>query len=669
MTSLLLPQTFSRYRSIASLGRGGMAEVILAEMRVGKGVTRLAVLKRIWSDLATDAEVVSMFLREARESALMNHPNVAQTYEVLEHAKRPAVAMEYLDGQPLTRVMDRLLRSGGLTLTLRLRILANVLAGLDYAHNLEDFDGTPLGVVHRDLNPQNVVVTYDGQVKLVDFGLAKSLFATRQTGREAAGGGDRVSCIAPEQLWGTRIDRRADVFSAGVMLWEMLAGRRLWLGLSEATIIRHLMSRAPIRALPTDAHPPEGLARVCARALAIDPEMRFGSAAEFAAEIERLVPGSDDSHARHLGKIVSLAFAQERAARRALIETHVRAHRPGAEKENVISHQAPRSHGPSDHQLQRLAAPALPPRLPPPFRFGDAPLGGSSAAIWGEDDASASGGTLAIDLDCIVSIEPLREAAEGGTEQPAEELPEPVEPLEPIEPVDEALPQTRVYQARAVRRPWKSVIAGFSVAMAILLGAGGLWAGLSRSAADTTVTSSPASIGPNDRPAWGQIRHEAPTPLTRLENVSHSTTTPVGSEYSDALPLPRRGRDHFGNHATISRTVHSRSRMEDTEVADDRSPTRDSEAESSSEQNEELSRDHERIRHHDDDILPPSEEMATVNSLPVPPVAATPGVPGTAPGPRAAPETKSSAPVGLVSTLGRSSRTRRPIDTSDPFNP
>ncbi len=650
MTSLLLPQTFSRYRSIASLGRGSVAEVILAEMRVGRGVTRLAVLKRIWPDLASDAEFVAMFLREARLSALMNHPNVAQTYEVLEDPKRPAIAMEYLGGQPLKRVMERLFRSGGLTLTLKLRILANVLAGLDYAHNLTDHAGTPLGVVHRDLNPQNVVVTYDGQVKLVDFGLAKSLFATRQTGREATGAGARVAYMAPEQLWGTRIDRRADVFSAGVMLWEMLAGRRLWLGLSEATIIRHLMSRAPIRALPTGAQPPEGLSRVCARALAVDPDMRFGSAAEFAAEIERLVPGSDDSHARHLGKIVSLAFAQERAARQALIDKNVRALRLGADKV-AISFGAPGSASGPDRPPRRASmpgltprlppAPAMPPRLPPPFRFGEGTSGRSLAAIWGEDEASSSGHTQAIGPECIVSVEPISRAAEARAEEPyepsAEDHSQSID-SEGIEPEDEAL-QTTVYLRPAVRRPWKSVVIGFSAATAMLLGAGGLWAAATRSVGDKISTTSPGPRRPSDRPTWSEAKRDAPAPPKPPELGADEKTAPLGEEYSYAFPTRPTGRDSVRNHVTVNRTVHGRSRSEASETADDRTVTRVPEVGSPAEQNDEPPRGHGRMRHPDDDILPPSEEIAQVNS----------------------------SPVGLISTLGRPPRTRRPIDASDPF--
>ncbi|MEO8214764.1 MAG: protein kinase, partial [Myxococcales bacterium] len=313
----------SRYTPIGQIGRGGMAEAILAEMRVGHGVTKLVVLKRMWPDLATDADFVSMFVREARLSARMNHPNVVQTYEVLDDPKRPigpTLVMEYLDGQPLTRILHRMVGSTALGLTLRLRIVTNVLAALDYAHELTDLVGRAQGVVHRDVNPQNVFVTYTGQVKLLDFGVAKSLTAAYRTRPGLVRG--KLGYMAPEQVVGAMVDRRADLFAVGVMLWEMVSGRRMWQGRTDGEIVRHLASFLPMPPV-SDVDLPRGLQGICARALAARPQNRYASAAEFAGELERLLVGSDDAHRRNLGRVVCLGFGPERAARRSMIENHL----------------------------------------------------------------------------------------------------------------------------------------------------------------------------------------------------------------------------------------------------------------------------------------------------------------------------------------------------------
>ena len=160
----------------------------------GGGARRLAVLKRIWPELATDPDFVTMFLDEARLSLRLNHANVVQTYEVLAGDDELAIAMEYLDGQPLTRVLNRCCADRGelSAAAAAAHPRPSVLAGLEHAHTLADLDGTPLGVVHRDVSPQNVFVTYDGQVKLVDFGVAKTLAAVAPDAPGRAEGEARV---------------------------------------------------------------------------------------------------------------------------------------------------------------------------------------------------------------------------------------------------------------------------------------------------------------------------------------------------------------------------------------------------------------------------------------------------------------------------------------------
>jgi eukaryotic-like serine/threonine-protein kinase len=316
-----------RYEPIAQIGRGGMAEVLLTMVHAGGGVRRLEVLKRIWPELATDPDFVTMFLDEARLSLRLNHANVVQTYEVLSGGGQLAIAMEYLDGQPLTRVLNRLMRgSNALSLPLRLRVVTSVLAGLEHAHTLTDLDGTPLEVVHRDVSPQNVFVTYDGRVKLVDFGVAKTLAASHHTRPGAIKG--KLAYMAPEQLQCAAVDRRADLFAVGVMLWEILAGRRMWQGKTEVDIVSHLANGRQFPPLPLDANLPTALDTICMRALDPDPESRYQTAAEFEMELERVLVGVADSHARHLGKVVSMAFEAERAERQAVIERALRGEGP-----------------------------------------------------------------------------------------------------------------------------------------------------------------------------------------------------------------------------------------------------------------------------------------------------------------------------------------------------
>ncbi|RYE83091.1 MAG: serine/threonine protein kinase [Myxococcales bacterium] len=205
-------RTFGKYRLVAELGHGGMANVFLAASTGPASVTKLLVLKQIRPEMAGDPAFVEMFLDEARLAARVNHPNVVQTLEVGEASGHYYLAMEFLDGQPLSRIQGRE-AAEQLTLSQRLRILVDALGGLHHAHELRHYDGSSLGVVHRDATPQNIFVTYDGQVKVVDFGVAKAATSSGQTSAGVIKG--KLSYMAPEQARGEPIDRRADVFSVG----------------------------------------------------------------------------------------------------------------------------------------------------------------------------------------------------------------------------------------------------------------------------------------------------------------------------------------------------------------------------------------------------------------------------------------------------------------------
>jgi serine/threonine-protein kinase len=278
----------------------------------------LVVLKRIWPELAQDPDFIAMFLDEARVCVRMNHPNVVRTHEVGREGDQLYIAMEYLRGRSLRQLAARVAGQGGLPLPLHLQVLADVLAGLEHAHTLTDERGAPLAIVHRDVSPQNVFLTYDGAVKLVDFGIAKSVAASHRTRPGVMKG--RVAYMAPEQMRGAgQVDRRADLFSVGVMLWEAAAGRRLWDDLPEAAIVGRLLS-GPAIAPPLGPHRlPTGLLRVCRRALALDPRDRYATAAEFRADLLPLLRESSAQLQGELGRTLSTVFAEERTAMTELV--------------------------------------------------------------------------------------------------------------------------------------------------------------------------------------------------------------------------------------------------------------------------------------------------------------------------------------------------------------
>ena len=277
------PASVGRYRLIASLGHGGMADVYLAAVSGPAGISKLQVVKRLRRESATDPERVAMFLDEARLAARVNHPNVVQTFEVGAAEGAYFIAMEYLEGAPFNRLISRA-RTSPPPPGVMLRILADVLAGLHHAHELTDYDGTPLHVVHRDASPHNVIVTYEGHTKLLDFGIAMS--DVRAADPRAGAVQGKVQYMAPEQARAKPLDRRADVFVMGIVLWEILAGRKMWERGSSDMEVLHKLATGDLPKLSDSKKdvPPE-LARIAARALALEPAERYATAAEMRADL------------------------------------------------------------------------------------------------------------------------------------------------------------------------------------------------------------------------------------------------------------------------------------------------------------------------------------------------------------------------------------------------
>jgi eukaryotic-like serine/threonine-protein kinase len=320
------PSIIGKYHLIAQLGQGGMATVHLASAQGPVGFHKLIVVKVLRHDLTVDnRELCQMFLDEARLAARMQHPNVVQTLEAGEDDGRVYLVMEYLEGQPLNLLLRRAKQKPGLwSLHVHIRVLAEALRGLHYAHELRDYDGTPLGVVHRDVSPHNVFVTYDGQIKLVDFGVAKIAASEQQTQAGVLKG--KIGYMAPEQVEGARFDRRADIFAAGVMLYEALCGERLWQGLPDATIFRHLLEGKIPDIYTAAPKAPRRLRDACAKALAVNPGARFRTAAEMQRELEQWLETSvTRASARQTGRTAALLFDIERHELRKLIDRRLKA--------------------------------------------------------------------------------------------------------------------------------------------------------------------------------------------------------------------------------------------------------------------------------------------------------------------------------------------------------
>lgn len=315
-----LPRQFGKYTLLRRLAAGGMAEIFLALQRSAGGFEKLIVIKRILPSMNQDQAFIEMLLHEARVAASMSHPNIVQTFDVGQVDRTYFIAMEHIHGEDL-RTIVRAMRKKNLSefpLEHAIAITTGMCAGLAYAHERRDLDGRLLNIVHRDISPQNIVVTFSGDVKIVDFGVAKS---SSQSGEDTKDGQlkGKVPYMSPEQAAGSSIDWRSDIFAVGVLLFELATGKRLFKGASEFETLKLICDKEYPR--PSDVKPgfPPALDRIIMKALEKDREKRYQSAREMQGDLESFVreeriPVSQISLTQWMQSLFEDKLAQQRDA-------------------------------------------------------------------------------------------------------------------------------------------------------------------------------------------------------------------------------------------------------------------------------------------------------------------------------------------------------------------
>jgi len=273
-----------KYRVVRKIESGGMAEVFQGVAESIEGFTKKVAIKRVLPHLAENKKFLAMFLDEARLSLRMTHANVVQVFDIGQAGGTYFIVMEFVDGTDLKKVMEVMRRRGSrLPVELGLYIVMEVCRGLGYAHELADADGRNLGIVHRDVSPPNILLSRQGEVKLVDFGLAKATSQLEHTDPGVVKG--KFAYLSPEAAWGRAVDNRADIFACGIIMFELLAGKRLFLGETDVQTVElvRLGDVPSLSAINPDVG--DELERITRKALAADPRDRYQSCIEMSEEL------------------------------------------------------------------------------------------------------------------------------------------------------------------------------------------------------------------------------------------------------------------------------------------------------------------------------------------------------------------------------------------------
>ena len=308
-----MSERLGKYRLLKRLAAGGMAEIWLAKQHGVEGFEKLVVIKRILPNLADNDEFVQMFLDEARLAAQLSHPNIVQIFELGRSEGSYFIAMEYIHGENLRSVMKAAARAGRpMPVSHVAKVVSMACEALYYAHTKADFSGRPLGIVHRDISPQNLLLSFEGQVKVVDFGIAKAATQVQETRTGVLKG--KYAYMSPEQCRGQKLDARSDIFALGIVLWELATGTRLYKQKSELMILKAITEEPTPPPTEVRQAIPAELEAIILKALAKRREDRFQTCHEMHMALEGYLHGQGQPPSPvHLAQYVSGLFPDKLA--------------------------------------------------------------------------------------------------------------------------------------------------------------------------------------------------------------------------------------------------------------------------------------------------------------------------------------------------------------------
>jgi serine/threonine protein kinase len=437
------PTTFGKYLLLERINVGGMAEVFIAKAFGVEGFERFLAIKKILPTMAEDQEFITMFIDEARISVQLNHANVVHIHELGKYDETYFIAMEYVAGRDLRTILERYRRRKEIMPTAQAVFIASKMCeGLDYAHRKKDARGQDLGIIHRDVSPQNILVSYEGEVKIIDFGIAKAANRSQKTQAGILKG--KFGYMSPEQVRGMPIDRRSDIFAVGVILYEMLTGEKLFVGESDfSTLEKVRNAEVP---LPRQFNPniPSGLEKVVLKGLAREPEDRYQWASDLQEDLMRFLLAGDAIYSgKHLSSFMKEAFAEDMLREAEKMERYASIEKPDQiessgvtstptpvprpqRKPSTITPVGPQPPPPVVRSASSSNHPAPPPLVPPPTAEELAELDGAgdktqivdSSIALNEDGPPA---VLFDDSSTGKNTNPLDDSSTGRTENPLED--------------------------------------------------------------------------------------------------------------------------------------------------------------------------------------------------------------------------------------------------------